>query len=302
MTRFLAAAAAAPLLLAAGASAQDDLDGAEERERVLIINGERMEVGDGEAASDIIERALNADRPGRFIISMGPGDGEAWSDADREAFAEAMRHLGDTLAHLDMPGPDGLRFAWSDMGGDWSGLSEERIAEIRARAEQARERGMAAAMDGERMRLIGLRAGLSGMEGGLRGIERALERGWTEDADGRRDLTDEERADLEAARDDLSQKLEEFRAEHGAALELASGERRREVRVRRSAAADADTDARRRDRSGSRDIHVIQRDGTTRVWIDGRELEGEELEEWLASDEANLPEPPAVPEPPRPPR
>jgi hypothetical protein len=296
MTRFLAAAAAAPLLLAAGASAQDGLEGAEERERVLIINGERMEVGDGEAASDIIERALNADRPGRFIISMGPGD-KPWNEAEREAFAEAMRALGDTLANMEFPDASAFRFAWSDMSGDWRAISEERIAEIRAMADQARERGMAAAMDGDRMRLIGLRAGEAGMAGGLRGIERALERGWTWDEGERRELTDAERADLEAARDDLSQKLEEFRAEHGAALDLAAGERRREVRVRRLASADAETD--RHDRSSSRNIHVIQRDGTTRVWIDGRELEGEELEDWLASDEADLPAPPAPPEPPR---
>lgn len=297
--KFLLAAAAAPLILAAAASAQDDADGSERR---LIVNGQSYAVDETGDVSEIIERAAEADGPGRFVVSVDPEAGR-WSDREKRAFAEAMRELASELAALD---ENAFAFAWQEES-DWTEWADAHADEMRAHAEDMREHALemaqaarAQAMDGERMRMVGIRAGEAGMRGGLAGIDEAIERGWTWEDGERRDLTEDEIQELEQARDDLEDELAEFREAHADILALAEpeapvppeiGEERRQVFVFQR--DDADQNERR-------EVRVERRGDEARVWLDGEELDEDEARDWLESDEAEkLLE---TPEPPRPPR
>ena len=179
---------------------------------------------------------------------------------------------------------------------------EEHARRMAERAEAMAEH---AQVHGERMRIVGLSSGLHGMEAGLHGIDRALERGWVTEDGERRQLTQEEIEDLTEAREDLQREIEEFRAEHADILPLLEDQGERRVYLRRLSADAPHTGTFVRHGGdgaleGGPNVRILRRDGEVRVWLDGEELEGEDLQRWL--EENNNGEPPAPPAPPAPPR
>lgn len=246
MKRLLLAAAAAPLLIACTTAAASEMNTAERdgEARVLLINGERIEIGEGGNARAALTAALEG----------GPGeahaphdwdfdfefDGTEWSPQDRAEFEAAMEELAESLAGLEremavLSNIDDervrVRIAEIERFHEEHGERIEAHAERMAvRAERMAER---AEIHGERMRVVGLSAGLRGMESGLAGIDRALERGWVREDGERRELTEEEREELREARAELAENLEEFRAEHAQTLSLLENEGERRVYLRR---------------------------------------------------------------------
>lgn len=284
MKHLLAAAALAPLLIACASVEARELAGAgDDGARVLIVNGERIELGRGGDAAAAIEQALAGGRDDRVRLEFDMEDGATWSDDKREAFAEAMAALASGFASdaLVVALSDGARFDFDfDVEGDSHASRHERMArhaERRARRAEAHGRGM---------ELAGLEAGVSGMRAGLAGIDRALERGRAHEDGERRALTEEEREDLEAARADLAAELEDLRR------------RLAEVRERSGEAS----------HRVHREIRIVRRDGEVRAWVNGEEATGSQLDRLLAEDEARLsgaprpPAPPREPETPQPPR
>jgi hypothetical protein len=298
MKHLLAAAALAPLLIACtSVEARDIAEAGGDGARVLIVNGERIELGPGGDAAAAIERALAGAHEDRVHIELELEDGDMWGDVKREAFAEAMAALAYGFANdaLVVALSNGATFDF-DIEFDTEGETHERdVRRPGAQAERDQDRmardaermarhaeRMARRADshGRGMELAGLEAGLAGMRAGLAEIDQSLERGWAYDDGERRAFTDEERDELEEARADLAGGLDEMRNRLAEARER-SGEESYGVH---------------------REIRIERRDGEVRAWVDGEEATGSELDRLLAEDEARLAGAPRPPEPPQPPR
>lgn len=339
MKSLFMAAAAAPLLVACATAAADTSNHAQEAvnedQRVLVVNGEHIEIGEDENAGLVIIRAMqDAGDDAHVVLRM---DDMEWSPEDREEFERAMAAMAQELEGMefefdfdelefDGDGPHGF-FVGEDGEHiiidienleEWQAEHAERMAEfherhgermvelhehlaenqerIHVRVERAHQMADRAREDGHRAHMIGLRAGAMGMEAGLVGINRALERGYVVEDGERRELTAEEVSDLEEARDDLSEELEEFREEHAEALALIESDERRieNVFIRRVGESEdlevgqeyewrfeesGETDGERQE------IRVEVENGERRVWVNGEELEGEALESWLEDHE-----------------
>ncbi len=332
-----AAVTVAPLLVAcasAGAAteyARDD----DRHQNVLIVNGERIIVRDGAHAIHIIEDALEDGDEASLTLDFD-FDAHSWSDEDLARFEAEMEELGESLSAMFSEGSD-FQIAIDRLDFDEDAL-EARIevlveeAERRAdRAERLAERAMERAerdaeraerdaerqarraehqarraaeraleterhaisisIDADSIAQAGLMAAETGLQSGLAAIERTLERGWkTEDGE-RVPLTREDREDLREAREELRESLAELREE------------RADWHEERRAHAPRHTH-----HYEDRQVRIIERDGETRVWVNGRELTGAEKETWLDawrnSEQAQELEggPNTPPPPPLPPR
>ncbi len=325
-----AAITAAPLLVAcASAGAATDYAARDDgHKNVLIINGERVIVRDGAHAIHIIEDALE-DGDGASLSLDFDFDAHSWSDEDLDAFESEMEELGESLSAMFSEGSD-FQIAIDRLDLDEDALqarievmvqeSERRAERVQRRAERAAaraerdaerharraerqaRRAVERARDSERHALsisidadtiaqAGLMAAETGLETGLAAIERTLERGWkTEDGE-RVPLTRQDREELREAREEIEESLNDLREE------------RADWREERQARAPHHTH-----HYEDRQVRIIERDGETRVWVNGRELTGAEKETWLDawrnSEQAQELEggPGAPPPPPLPPR
>lgn len=327
MKHWLAAVAAAPLMVAcasAGAAetryAAADADG----QSVLIVNGQRIIIRDGEDAVRVIRTQLGANPGDDVEIDFDLDfDNSAWSEAEQNAFEEEMERLaadlvaafadtsafeieinGDRLDEAELEQRIEIIVAQAEQHAERAAHRAEREAERAARhaerqAERAARRAEREAARAERMAVrvslnadsiaaMGLRAAETGMQAGLRAIDRTLERGYTEEDGERRPLTASEIEELTEARDELHAELDALRAE--------MSDHTLDELIAEHAPHHS------RDDQGSRSVRVVERDGVTRVWINGRELEGDALEAWLESDAAGLAGAPGAPKSPRPPR
>ena len=341
-----AAAAAAPLLVAcasAGAAteyARDD----DRHQNVLIVNGERIVVRDGQHAIHVIEEALEDGDDASLTFDFD-FDGQSWSEQDLAAFEAEMEALGESIGAMFSDGSD-FQIAIDRLNLDDEALQArievvveqaerraeraERLAERAAeraerdaeravrdaervqrdaerQARRAEERARRAAeraleterqaisisIDGDAIARAGLRAAEIGLESGLDAIERTLENGWkTEDGE-RVPLTRQDREELREAREELEDSLAELREE------------RADWHDERVTPTSHHT---HHYENEDRQVRIIERDGETRVWVNGRELTGAEKETWLeawrSSEQAQELEggPGAPPPPPLPPR
>jgi len=278
MKHLIIAVAAAPLLLAA---APADAPSPEEDRRVLVFTPENGESGAPGSrvmvlrANDVEEIEIEGGRESRVLFRSGGAD--ALSEEDRARLDAALDNLRQTLADLDLDRHAlhmAMRETFADMG-------EHR----RAMMIHAREIAEAAREHGEHARIRGMRAGRHGLEEGLRVMDEALERGMTWRGGEERAMTEEEREALRAARDRLSER------------QARMGEMRTERRavMRRSGAGEG---VRRTETT--RSLHVEDRDGRIRVWINGEEQTGDDLTDWLNSEEGqrHLRQRPPAPTPP----
>ena len=325
-----AAAAAAPLLVAcASAGAATGYAEKEDRhQNVLIVNGERIIVRDGAHAIHIIEDALEGDDHASLTLDFD-FDAHSWSEEDLEVFEAEMEELGESLSMMFSEGSN-FQIALESLDIDEDALDArieviveqaerraeraERLAERAAeraerdaerhvrRAERQARRAVERARESERQAIsisinadsiaqAGMMAAETGLEAGLAAIDRTLERGWkTEDGE-RVPLTREDREELREARAELEEGLAELREER------ADWHTERHVETPRHSHQYED-----------RQVRIIERDGETRVWVNGRELTGAEKETWLeawrSSEQAQELEggPGAPPPPPLPPR
>ena len=159
------------------------------------------------------------------------------------------------------------------------------------RARDSERHALSISIDADSIAQAGLMAAETGLETGLAAIERTLERGWkTEDGE-RVPLTRQDREELREAREEIEESLNDLREE------------RADWREERQARAPHHTH-----HYEDRQVRIIERDGETRVWVNGRELTGAEKETWLDawrnSEQAQELEggPGAPPPPPLPPR
>ncbi|MGJ3230186.1 MAG: hypothetical protein ACFE0P_00130 [Oceanicaulis sp.] len=316
MKHWLTAAAFAPLLIACASSHASETSFARAEEdglRVLVVNGERIEIGRGRNAAEAIEAALDRGDHRRVRVELQLDETELMDKAEREAFAEAMAALASGFAHdayvVAFRRGEDFEFDFdfdfdTDMDADVDEAElrrhmeraeraeraerdvqrhAERLechAERRARhaerlAERAEHEALRAERHGRRMELYGLEAGVEGMEGGLAGIEEALARGWIYKRGERTELTEDDRREMEQARDELVRGLEDMRA------------RLAEARERHGADGE------------HRQVRIQRRDGAVRAWVDGEEVTGSELDRLLEEQESRLAGAPTPPEPPQ---
>ncbi|WP_421859794.1 hypothetical protein [Oceanicaulis sp.] len=329
-----AAVAAAPLLVAcasAGAAQTRYAEADERHGHVLVVNGQRVIIRDGAHAVRVIETAL--DGAGDTSISLDLDiDVDRWDEDEIDAFTEEMEALSETLVEHFAEGSDfhiqldRLNFDEDEMqarievlveDAERQAMRAERHAERAAeraerdaermirRAEQRAERtarraeerarhaerhALSISIDAEAIAQAGLAAAEHGLEAGLRAIDRTLERGWKTEDGVRVPLTAEDRRELRDAREELEDSLAEMRDE------------RADWRHERHQSA-----SRHEHTYEDRQVRIIERDGETRVWVNGRELVGAEKETWLDawrnSEQAQgLAGAPDVPTPPSPPR
>jgi hypothetical protein len=329
-----AAVAAAPLLVAcasAGAAQTRYAEADERHGHVLVVNGQRVIIRDGAHAVRVIETAL--DGAGDTSISLDLDiDVDRWDEDEIDAFTEEMEALSETLVEHFAEGSDfhiqldRLNFDEDEMqarievlveDAERQAMRAERHAERAAeraerdaermirRAEQRAERtarraeerarhaerhALSISIDAEAIAQAGLAAAEHGLEAGLRAIDRTLERGWKTEDGVRVPLTAEDRRELRDAREELEDSLAEMRDE------------RADWRHERHQSA-----SRHEHTYEDRQVRIIERDGETRVWVNGRELVGAEKETWLdawrSSEQAQgLAGAPDVPAPPSPPR
>ena len=298
-----AAVTAAPLLVAcasAGAAteyARDD----DRHQNVLIVNGERIVVRDGAHAIHVIENALEDGDTASLSLDFD-FDAHSWSQDEIEEFEEEMEELGESLTAMFSEG-SGFHIAIDRLNLDQEALQArieaiveeserraeraERLAERAAeraerdaerhvrraerqarrameRAEESERRAISISIDAESIAQAGLMAAETGLETGLAAIDRTLERGWkTEDGE-QVPLTRQDREELREAREELEQSLAELREERS------DWHPDHHVEAPRHAHHYQD-----------RQVRIIERDGETRVWVNGRELTGAEKETWL---------------------
>lgn len=277
MKHWIAAAAAAPMLLACATAGAQTADPGRE-DRVLIINGERIVIGkDGDAVAAIKEALEGADGSGRVVFEFEGSSTLDWAEEDRAAFARAMAAMADAFNEEFQ---NGFNFDFDfDMERSAGFEADERRVEVMVRrierdaerrAERIEREAERMAYRAERMaermarhaartEAHGLRAGVAGVEAGLRSIEQVLERGWYHQwTDGDRErveLTDERRAELEDTRAELLASLEALRAD------LAEAEARRT--------------------GEGREVRIVRRNGEARGWVNGDEVTGSELDRLL---------------------
>lgn len=292
MKHLIWAVAASPLLIAATPAPPAAPEAPREIERrVILIQNGTVEIGDEAARS--LEEALGEGRRGRFVFDFDFDQRTEWNAEQRAALREAVENLREALATLPGGPEGGFRFEWRDMAGVDREAHREQVRimvqqtreearqlaeEARALGIEAREAGRVARIEGERARVMGLRAGAGGMQAGLDAIDEALERGEVTRNGETRPMTDEERAELRAARERLEGRIANFRERHAVFLgEDGDGERR--VVVMRSGGPESRTER------SERRLRIEDRDGRLRVWVDGQELEGDALTNWLNSEE-----------------
>ncbi|MFP4519543.1 MAG: hypothetical protein ACLFQ5_08815 [Oceanicaulis sp.] len=294
MKHWLTAAALAPVLTAcASAGAAETADAGA---RVLIVNGERIAIRPGADAAAAIEAALDRRGDRRLHVQMTFEEADAWDEGAREVFAEAVAALGSGPIEDAMFvafGAEDFSFAFegdidtaglerraerAERGADRHAERLERHAARMARraerlAAHAEREGRRAEAFGRRMELYGLEAGVKGMESGLAGIDDGLARGWTYDGGERRALSENDRRELEEAREELERELQGMRARLAEA----------------------------RDRHGERRRVQIRRDnGEVRAWVNGEEVTGADLDQLLEDEESRLAGAPVPPPPPAP--
>lgn len=330
-----AAVAAAPLLVAcasAGAAETRYAEANERHDHVLVVNGQRIVIRNGAHAVRVIETALDGDDDTSIRLDLDI-DADRWDEAEIEAFAEEMEALSETLIEHFAEGSDfhiqldRLNFAEDDMqaridviveDAERRAMRAERHAERAAeraerdavrmaeraerraeraarraeeRAHQAERQALSISIDADSIAQAGLAAAEHGLEAGLRAIDRTLERGWKTEDGVRVPLTADDRRELRDARQELEDSLSEMRDE------------RAEWRQTRH-----QTSPRHEHTYEDRQVRIIERDGETRVWVNGRELTGAEKDTWLdawrSSEQAQALEggPSAPPPPPLPPR
>lgn len=294
MKHLLAAAAAAPLLIAcASAGAQTASSQAGEEVRVLVVNGERVVISEqGDAASAIEEALARSGDSRRVILEFQGEPSSGWSAESREAFAQAMAEMAEAFGE-DFRGDfdfdfdfdfDGEHFSWSDAEGEEIEIIMRRIereaerhaADVEREAErmarQAERMAVRVQRQAARAEVQGLRAGVEGVQEGLEGIDQTLERGWYYQwNDGERervDLTEDKRTELTETRAELVETLESLRASLARAEARHGGERR--------------------------EVRIVRRDGEARAWVDGEEVTGSELDR-LLEGAPDAPQPPETP-------
>ena len=271
MIRLLAACAAAPFIIACtSANAADGplvAGGADAGPRVLMVNGDRIEVRDPAAAAEAIEAALERNERRSVDIRLNIDESADWDAAEREAFAEAMAILAAGMAREAVVAALSMDQTEFDLTFDAAEVGRHVRAAER-HAARAADHATDADAFGRRMERLGLEAGLSGMAVGERSLMRALERGWFTETDERIELDDRRRAEFEEA-------LAELRAER-AALEARLAEL--------GPVEDGE----------GRDIRIVRRNGETRAWVNGREVSGAELDSVLAGP-PDAPAPPPAP-------
>lgn len=310
MKMFLTAAAAAPLLIACTTASADEaqLAGRDNEARVLLINGQEYVIEDSGDAGRIVASVLGDDADDFDFDFDFEFDRAGWSEAERAEFEAEMEALASEISEMTqamtvvrIEDDEHIRVRISRMEAMGEAHGERMREHAERMAERTLERAGAMAaraeVHGERMRIAGLSAGLNGMEAGLAGIDRALERGWVREDGERRELTGEEIGELREARADLAEDLEEFRAEHAGILTLLENDAERHAHLRRLSAEAPGAPGARAPGEG-RHVRVNRRNGEARVWIDGEELHGAELEFWLArhGEPDAPPPPPEVPE------
>lgn len=292
MKHLIWAVAASPLLIAATPAPPAAPEAPREVERrVILIQNGAVEIG--EEAGRALDQALGEGRRGRFVFDFDFEQRAEWNAEQRAALREAVENLREALAALPGGPEGGFRFEWRDMAGLDREAHREQVRVMvqqtreearqlteaaRAMGAEAREAGRLARIEGERARVMGLRAGASGMQAGLDAIDEALERGVVSRNGETRPMTDEERAELLTARERMEARMATFRDRHAVFLgEDGDGERR--VVVMRSGGPEG-----RMERS-ERQLRVEDRDGRLRIWVDGEELEGDALTNWLNSED-----------------
>ena len=302
---FLAAAAMPALIACASASADEARHAGSAN--VLTINGKPYVVESGADVASLISEVTqergrrNSDFDFDFDFDV-EFDNTDWTPRERAEFERAMEDLSASMTRL---GQDMIIVSEFD---------EERVRVHAAHIEQMAEahaermaaRTEAIAAEAERFAEYAelrtgdimdeaLAAGLVGMEAGLHSMDAALERGWVEEDGERRTLTRREREELRTAREGLAEGLAEFRSEHSerlAELEMRAGELRARRGEARSILINEGSG------SGRRHIRVEDEDGQRRVWINGEELEGDALEDFLDGFSYTPTAPPAPPRAP----
>lgn len=289
MKHLLAAVAATPLLIACASAGAAQTSDAERHERVLVINGERIIIDDRSSAAEAIESALARGDGDRRMVVEFQRDGR-WSADHREAFAEAMGALAaafgeDVAGDFDFDFDVDVDFDddalhWSDEDGAHVEVMVRRLeAQAEERAERMERHAERMSRNAERMAIRierqaaqaerhGLRSGLHGVESGLSSIERTLTRGWRETDGERVALSEENRTDLERARDELIEARDELRMQLAQAGHGEAGVHR--------------------------EVRIVRRDGQARGWVDGEEITGSELDR-LLDGAPDAPEPPEAP-------
>ncbi|CAN0154864.1 unnamed protein product, partial [Chrysoparadoxa australica] len=214
MKHLLAAAACTPLLIAcasAGAQPSNLAEVEDTREhRVLVINGERIELdGEGDARIAIRQALRDGDGQHRIVLHLDEdGQNAFWTEDEVSDFAEAMSGMAmfftdefefdfdgdfefdeDFDIHFDGEGFDEdqlrIRVERVERAAERHAERMERHAERMERrieiqvdraehmAEHMAERMAARAEHmGERMAIRGMAAGVRGMERGILGIDR----------------------------------------------------------------------------------------------------------------------------------
>lgn len=235
-------------------------------ETVIVVDGQRIEVRDGAV---FIDGERHEGDDGRIVVANG-----------------TTIRVGDGAGH---------HFSWSS-DGDFEDMAH-------VEAEIARAMAMAGRIDHDAIH--------EAHEEARRAVEEAMAELDIEDAEGhrwviengeRRELTDEERAEvreaMREARDEVREAMREMRIEMRGARNEARNRRVEIRRVERDAARHAERASHSavlaerhaeraqalRERihaSGARSVRFESDDGEQRVWVDDRELEGDERTEWL---------------------
>jgi hypothetical protein len=329
-----AAVTAAPLLVACASAGATQTPYAEADDRnghVLVVNGQRVVIHDGAHAVRVIETALDGAEDASITLDLDI-DVDRWDEDEMDAFTEEMEALSETLVEHFAEGSDfhiqldRLNLNQDELqarieviveDAERRAMRSERLAERAAeraerdaermvrraehRAERAARRAeeqahlaerqaLSISIDADSIAQAGLAAAEHGLEAGLRAIDRTLERGWKTEDGVRVPLTAEDRRELRDAREELQDSLHEMRDERA---------EWRETRHHTSSRHDHTYE--------DRQVRIIERDGETRVWVNGRELVGAEKDTWLdawrSSEQAQgLEGAPDAPTPPTPPR
>lgn len=314
MKSWLTAVAAAPILVACASAGAQNANVETEERRVLMVNGERIVLSEGENAGQAIQMRLAGHPEGqRVVMAFADNEREGWSDEQREAFEEAMEILGEAFGsefssafgtefegefdfHFDfdfdhdghavfLNGTDGM--SWFGEDGENVEIHVRRIErEMEHHADQLERQAerMAERMErnAERMAIRierhAAHAEVQGLEAGVRGVETGI-------SSIERILErgwyedDGERVEL----------TEDKRAELEDTIENLI-ETRAELR-------EAVAEARARGGHDGRSVRIERHNGVARAWVNGEEVTGSELDRLLELEGA-----PEAPEPPEPPQ